>query len=175
MKKFLSMILLAGMLAGPLYGAGQADWASMADAPVDKLSMAVYNAVKENPDEAAEIVKKIAESSTAWDVSRAYAVLRAVLLASPSLESGFTQSAAAYLSSGQIAGTGTIQGSELVNALVAADAGVAAAVMQSVTGAVATMITGPVTKHDGANEDASMPVVPIFPVTPTPSPTSPNN
>ena len=49
-------------------------------------------------------------------------------------------------------------------------AGVAAAVMQSVTGAVATMITGPVTKHDGANEDASMPVVPIFPVTPTPGP-----
>ena len=120
MKKFLSMILLAGMLAGPLYGEGQADWASMADAPVDKLSIAVYNAVKENPDGSAEIVKKIAESSTAWDVSRAYAVLRAVLLASPSLESGFTQSAAAYLSSGQIAGAGTIQGAELVNALVAA-------------------------------------------------------
>ena len=175
MKKFLSMILLAGMLAGPLYGAGQADWASMADAPVDKLSIAVYNAVKANPDEAADILKKIAENSAVWDVSRAYAVLRAILLASPSLESEFTQSAAAYLRSGEIAGAGTIESSNLVKALVAADAGVAAAVMQSFTGAVATMITGPVTKYDGANEDVSMPVVPIFPVTPTPSPTSPNN
>ena len=102
MKKMLSVILLAGVFAGPVFAEESSVSAAVAMAQsksgvsIDKLSLAVYEAVKAQPGKAVEIFQSVMSQRTSWSVTETYAVLRSVLLASPSLESSFVQSAASY-------------------------------------------------------------------------------
>lgn len=171
--------MLAGMLAGPLYGEGQPDWAALANAPTDKLSMAVYEAVQANPDSAADILKEVAARSSAWNTTRAYAVVRAVLLAYPSLETKFIQSSMAYLNGAPASSAGDALSAALVDALVAADVNVATVVMYGVAGSAVQGIAAgnglSAVMIDRYIPDLPGVPAPQYPVTPTPPPASPNN
>ena len=186
MKKVLSMILMAGMIAGPVYAASIADVTSMAQkssgVTLDALSVAVYEAVKENPQEAVNVFRSVMQQRTSWSATETYAILRSVLLASPSLESSFVESAAAYQGTGVAAGDA--QGSELVTALysMTQTRSVASAVVQGVVG---SSVTGRAAAGNGVSSSAREAYVPAAPtvpsvtpeytVTPTPPPTSVNN
>ena len=102
MKKVLSIILLAGVFASPVMAEekGFSDVVAMAQkksgVSLDALSMAVYELTKAQPTKAVEIFQSVIAQRENWSVTETYAVLRSVLLASPSLEASFVQGAAAY-------------------------------------------------------------------------------
>lgn len=187
MKKVLSIVLLAGVLAGSVYAAG-ADMAAVTSlaqeksgATLDKLSLAVYEAVKAQPNKAVEIFQGVMTQRSNWSVTETYAVLRSVLLASPSLESGFVQSVAAYQGSYDVASVSSM-GYQLLSALytMPQTQSVAAAVVQGVVGSsVAGRAAGNGVSQSVLNAYVptapSAPDAPEYPVTPTPPPTSANN
>lgn len=191
MKKVLSMIMLAGMLTGTLYAAGAevAKATTMAKAnsgaTLDSLSMAVYEAVKANPQQAVQIFQNVMSQRTNWSVTETYAVLRSVLLASPSLESSFVQNAAAYqnATAGYDAAAVNSLGYQLLTAVytMPQTQSVAATVVQGVVGSsTAGRAAGNGVSAEVLN--AYVPVAPVAPdaepeysVTPTPPPTSANN
>ena len=175
MKKVLSMVLLAGVLSGSVYAADVQSVAAVAatsGVSIDALSVAVYEAVKASPQDAVTVFESVMKQRESWSVTETYAVLRAVLLASPSLESSFVQAVTGSQSS---AGT---QGQMLLSALYEKSGSVAAAVVQGVVGSsVAAVNAGA-----SAVMDAYVPVPPTvssstpeYSVTPTPPPTSSNN
>ena len=175
MKKVLSMILLAGVLSGPVYAADVQSVAAMAatsGVSIDALSMAVYEAVKADPQSAVEVFRAVMEKRNG-SVTETYAVLRAVLLASPSLESEFVKAA----SSPQT--VGSTLGQQLLETLysMSQTSAVATTVVQGVVGSSSVGNGVP-----SAALDAYVPAVPTAPsaspeytVTPTPPPTSANN
>ena len=123
MKKVLSVILLAGMFAGTVYAeeASLSSVSAMAQeasgASLDALSMAVYELVKAQPSQAVEVFQSVMQQRQTWSVTETYAILRSVLLAAPSLESGFVQSAATYQSSSAGTGLTSSQGYQLLSSL----------------------------------------------------------
>ena len=170
MKKVLSMILLAGVLSGPVYAADVQSVAAMAatsGVSIDALSMAVYKAVKAHPQSAVEVFRAVMEKRNG-SVTETYAVLRAVLLASPSLESEFVKAA----SSPQA--VGSTQGQQLLETLysMSQTSAVATTVVQGVVGSSSVGNGVP-----SAALDAYVSAVPSpeNTVTPTPPPTSANN
>ncbi len=175
MKKVLSMILLAGVLSGPVYAAdvqSVAAKAATSGVSIDALSMAVYEAVKADPQSAVEVFRAVMEKRNG-SVTETYAVLRAVLLASPSLESEFVKAA----SSPQT--VGSTLGQQLLETLysMSQTSAVATTVVQGVVGSSSVGNGVP-----SAALDAYVPAVPTAPsaspeytVTPTPPPTSANN
>ena len=175
MKKVLSMILLAGVLSGPVYAADVQSVAAMAatsGVSIDALSMAVYEVVKADPQSAVEVFRAVMEKRNG-SVTETYAVLRAVLLASPSLESEFVKAA----SSPQT--VGSTLGQQLLETLysMSQTSAVATTVVQGVVGSSSVGNGVP-----SAALDAYVPAVPTAPsaspeytVTPTPPPTSANN
>ena len=185
MKKVLPIILLAGMFAGPVY-AEPADLAKVSAMAGDKsgtsldvLSMAVYELVKAQPDKAVDVFQNVMSQRKSWSVTETYAVLRSVLLASPSLESAFVQGAAAYAGGAYDGATVNTQGFQLLSALytMPQTQSVASAVVQGVVGsAVAGRSAG-----NGVSSEAleqyvpTAPAAPEYTVTPTPPPTSANN
>lgn len=191
MKKLLSVILLAGLLTGPVYAASAdvAKVAAMAQeksgATLDALSMAVYEAVKADPQSAATIFQSVMSQRASWSVTETYAVLRSVLLASPALEAGFVQNVAAY--QGSAAGYDSVAANSVGYQLLAAlytmpqTQSVAATVVQGVVGSsVVGRAVGNGVSADVLN--AYVPAAPVAPevqpeysVTPTPPPTSANN
>ena len=186
MKKVLSMILLAGVFAGPVLSAeGTASGAASvaaSGASIDKVSLAVYEAVKAQPDKAADIFQSVISQRASWSVTDTYAVLRSVLLASPSLEGAFVQSATMYQTGGYNVATMNSTACQLLNALytMPQTQAVAGSVVQGVVGsAVAGRAAG-----NGVSQsvvDSYVPVAPSAPqapeytVIPTPPPTSSNN
>ncbi len=184
MKKLLSLILLAGVFAVPTYAA--ADLAKVtalaqsdSGATLDMLSMSVYELVKAQPEKAAEIFQSVMSQRKSWSVTETYAVLRSVLLASPSLESSFVQSAATYEKGGYSASVVNAQGYQLLSSLytMPQTQAVASAVVQGVVGsAMVGRAAGNGVSAEALN--AYVPVAPVAPeytVTPTPPPTSANN
>lgn len=185
MKKVLSIILLAGALAGPVFSVDEySNVAAMARAnsgvSIDKLSLAVYDAVKAEPSKAADVFQSVMSQRSSWSVTETYAVLRSILLASPSLESSFVQSAAVYQGAdGSAAGT---VGYQLLTALytMPQTQSVAAAVVQGVVG---SSVSGRAAGNGVSQSvlEAFVPAAPAAPeapeytVTPTPPPTSANN
>ena len=175
MKKVLSMILLAGVLSGPVYAADVQSVAAMAatsGVSIDALSMAVYEVVKADPQSAVEVFRAVMEKRNG-SVTETYAVLRAVLLASPSLESEFVKAA----SSPQT--VGSTLGQQLLETLysMSQTSAVASTVVQGVVGSSSVGNGVP-----SAALDAYVPAVPTaslaspeYTVTPTPPPTSANN
>ena len=175
MKKVLSMIMLAGMLAGPMYAAGLETVTAMA-APnsgvaLDALSLAVYETIKASPERAVEVFQAVIKQRKSWSVTETYAILRAVLLASPALEVGFVQAATQ-------SGTSDL-GKQLYDALcfMPETSAVAAAVVQGVIGSSVVVRGGA-----PAAMDVYVPAPPAvstsspeYTVTPTPPPTSVNN
>ena len=172
------MIMLAGVLAGPMYATDLATVTTMArpssGVSLDALSVAVYEAVKASPQRAVEVFQEVMKQRETWSVTETYAILRAVLLASPSLESGFVQAA----SSSQ-GGAATL-GQQLYEVLCSMPetASVATTVVQGVVGSSVVV-------HGGVSAAAMEAYVPMPPtvsssspeytVTPTPPPTSANN
>ena len=75
MKKMLSMILLAGLLTGPVFSAdvNASGLIAMAQetsgVSIDKLSLAVYDAVKAQPDKAADIFRSVMSQRSSWNVT----------------------------------------------------------------------------------------------------------
>ena len=63
---------------------------------IDKLCMAVYEAVKADSSKAVDIFKSVMMQRDTWSATDTYAILRSILLADPSLEHGFVQNAAEY-------------------------------------------------------------------------------
>lgn len=183
MKKMLSVILLAGVFAGTAVVAevNAATLTAMAQkgsgVSLDKLSLAVYEAVKSQPGQAVDIFRSVMSQRTNWSVTETYAVLRSVLLAAPGLESGFVQGAASY--QGGAGAAGNTLGSQLVASLYSMPQthSVAAAVVQGVVGSTTVARAA----GNGVSQqviDAYVPVAPSapeYPVTPTPPPTSANN
>ncbi len=186
MKKVLSMILLAGVFAGPVLSAettpsGAAALAA-SGASIDKLSLAVYEAVKAQPDKAADIFQGVMSQRSNWSVTDTYAVLRSVLLASPSLEGAFVQSATAYQSGGYDVATVNSTAYQLLNALytMPQTQAVASSVVQGVVGST---VSGRAAGN-GVSQSLleayvpaapSAPEAPEYTVVPTPPPTSSNN
>lgn len=185
MKKMLSVILLAGVFAGPVFAEESSVSAAVAMAQsksgvsIDKLSLAVYEAVKAQPGKAVEIFQSVMSQRTSWSVTETYAVLRSVLLASPSLESSFVQSAASYQAGGYSSSVASSAGYQLLAALYSMPQtqSVAATVVQGVVG---SSVTGRAAGN-GVSQSAldayvpAAPSAPEYPVTPTPPPTSANN
>lgn len=62
----------------------------------DALCVAVYEAVKAEPNNAVEIFKSVMMQRESWSATETYSVLRSVLLAAPALEEGFVTNAQAY-------------------------------------------------------------------------------
>ena len=176
MKKILSMILLAGMLSGPMYAASEQDVAALAaktDISIDALSVAVYEAVKASPQSAVVVFETVMKQRATWSVTETYAVLRAVLLASPSLESSFVQAATGSRSAADA------QGLVLLNALYAQAGSAASAVVQGVVGS-STAVAGNGVSAAALNAYVPAPPTvsssaPEYTVTPTPPMTSVNN
>ena len=175
MKKILSIIMLAGMLTGTVSAADVQSVASMAAASsgvsIDTLSVAVYEAVKANPESAVDVFRAVMGKRSSWSVTETYAILRSVLLASPSLESNFVQAATG--------GQASTLGQQLLAALssMPQTSSVAATVVQGVVGSsVAGRAAG-----NGVSQSAleayvpAAPSAPEYTVTPTPPPTSANN
>lgn len=186
MKKVLSMILLAGVLSGPVFSADVniPGLAAMAQAKsgvsIDKLSLAVYEAVKAQPNKAADIFRSVMSQRSSWNVTETYAVLRSVLLASPSLEASFVQGVASYQGGSYDASVVASSGYQLVTTLftMPQTQSVAAAVAQGVVGSA---VTGRAAAGNGVSESTleayvpTAPAAPEYSVTPTPPPTSANN
>ena len=171
MKKVLSIIMLAGMLTGTVSAADVQSVASMAAASsgvsIDTLSVAVYETVKANPESAVDVFRAVMGKRSSWSVTETYAILRSVLLASPSLESSFVQAATG--------GQASTLGQQLLAALssMPQTSSVAATVVQGVVGSSQTA-------GGGVSVSALNTFVPVAPsasytVTPTPPPTSVNN
>ncbi len=185
MKKVLSVILLAGMLSGTVCAeeASLSSVSAMAQkssgASLDALSMAVYEFVKAQPNQAVEVFQSVMQQRQSWSVTETYAILRSVLLAAPSLESGFIRSAATYQNGAEGAGLAASQGYQLLSSLytMPQTQSVAAAVVQGVVGsAVAGRAAGNGVSAEAL--DAYVPTAPSAPeysVLPTPPPTSANN
>ena len=185
MKKVLSVILLAGMLSGAVYaeGVSVASVSAMAQktsgVSLDTLSMAVYELVKSQPNQAVEVFQSVMQQRQSWNATETYAILRSVLLAAPSIESGFVQGAASYQNGTAAVGMASTQGFQLLSALytMPQTQSVAAAVVQGVVGSA---VTGRVAGNGVSAEalDAYVPTAPSAPeysVIPTPPPTSANN
>ncbi len=185
MKKVLSVILLAGVLSGTVYAeeTSLSSVSAMAQkssgASLDALSMAVYELVKTQPNQAVEVFQSVMQQRQSWSVTETYAILRSVLLAAPSLESGFIRSAATYQSGADGAGLTASQGYQLLSSLytMPQTQSVAAAVVQGVVGSA---VTGRAAGNGVSAEalDAYVPTAPSAPeysVLPTPPPTSANN
>lgn len=185
MKKIFSMILLAGVFAGSVFSeeAGVSSVVAMPQAKsgvsIDKLSLAVYEAVKAQPSKAVEIFQGVMAQRSSWNVTETYAVLRSVLLASPSLEASFVQGAASYQAGGYSASAVSSAGYQLLAALytMPQTQSVAAAVVQGVVG---SSVVGRAAGN-GVSQSALESFVPVAPsapeytVTTTPPPTSANN
>lgn len=182
------MIVLAGAFVGPVYAAGVdvAAVTSLAQeksgATLDKLSMAVYEAVKAQPDSAVEIFKSVMSQRSNWSVTETYAVLRSVLLASPTLEAAFVQQAADFQAGAYSVDVVSSVGAQLLSALytMPQTQSVAPAVVQGVVGSSSVVRAA----GNGVSQSAleayvptapSAPVAPEYSVTPTPPPTSANN
>lgn len=191
MKKVLSIVMLAGLLTGPVYAA-DADVAKVtamaqenSGATLDALSMAVYEAVKANPQSAVDIFQSVMSQRKSWSVTETYAVLRSVLLASPSLEAGFVQNASVYQggAAGYSSAVVNSTGYQLLATLytMPQTQAVASTVVQGVVGSsVVSRAAGNGVSVDVLN--AYVPAAPVAPspapeytVTPTPPPTSANN
>lgn len=189
MKKVLSLILIAGMVAGSVSVA--AETAAPAEvlalvksgATLDKLTMAVYQSVKAQPAKAVEIFNDVISQRESWSVTDTYAVLRSVLLAVPSLESSFVQQAAANQGGAYDVSAVSTQGYQLLASLYSMPQtqSVAAAVVQGVVGSSTAQLRGAGNGVSAEVYEAYVPSTPVAPeapeytVTPTPPPTSANN
>lgn len=179
MKKVLSMILLAGFCVGPVT-AGEVGYetvASMAQegsgVPIDQLCMAVYNTVKAMPDKAVDIFQTVITQRNSWTATEVYAILRAVLLAAPGVDAEFVRGVETYQASGYKTFPSDTEGAKLLSTLYTLPHTnpVATAVVQGVIGnAAAKPSTG-----NGVFQGRYEAYIPVFPVTPTPPPTSFNN
>lgn len=186
MKKVLSVILLAGMFAGAVHAeeASLSSVSAMAQkssgVSLDALSMAVYELVKAQPNKAVEVFQNVMQQRQSWSVTETYAILRSVLLASPSLEAGFVRSAATYQSSSDGAGIAATQGYQLLAALytMPQTQSVAATVVQGVVG---SSVSAAAAAGNGVSAEVleayvpTAPSAPEYSVIPTPPPTSANN
>ncbi|MBR1981328.1 MAG: hypothetical protein IKA23_01085 [Akkermansia sp.] len=192
MKKALVIFLLGGLLVAPVFSQDAAldKVTAMAQeksgASLDALSMAVYEAVKAQPQKAVDVFQGVMTQRKSWTVTETYAILRSVLLASPSLEASFVQNAAVYQSGGASGYSVSVVdslGSQLVAALytLPQTQAVASTVVQGVVGSASV---GRAAGNGVSAEvlDAYVPVAPSAPsaapeysVTPTPPPTSVNN
>lgn len=191
MKKILSLILATGMLSGVATAAAPdvSQVAKMAqkdsDVSIEALCMAVYEAVKANPDAAVDVFKSVMMQRESWNATDTYAILRSVMLAAPALEDGFVKNAPAYNNnpgSYELAAVDSV-GYQLLAALYTLPQ------TQPVAGAVAqAVLAGTVTGTSvgsGVSSDALEGFVPnapnttpeqdLYPVIPTPGPVSPNN
>ena len=102
MKKTLIAMLLVAAFAGNICVAASTteQVVKMAQkgsgTTFDALCVAVYEAVKAEPNNAVEIFKSVMMQRESWSATETYSVLRSVLLASPALEEGFVANAQAY-------------------------------------------------------------------------------
>ena len=101
MKKILFALVLAGVFSGVMsYAASETQLAKMAQkeakTPLDALCVAVYEAVKADTTKAVDVFKTVMMQRDSWTATETYSILRSILLASPDLEHGFVQNAAAY-------------------------------------------------------------------------------
>lgn len=102
MKKTLMAILLAGVFVGNVSVAApsteQVTKMAQKNSGIsfDALCVAVYEAVKAEPNNAVEIFKSVMMQRESWSATETYSVLRSVLLAAPALEEGFVTNAQAY-------------------------------------------------------------------------------
>ncbi len=192
MKKVLTFILLGGFLAAPVFSedAALSKVTALAQAKsgtsVDALSLAVYEAVKAQPAKAVEVFQSVMAQRANWSVTETYAILRSVLLASPTLEAGFVQVASVYqgasTSAYNLSAVDSLGGQLLVALYTMPQTqAVAATVVQGVVGSASVgRVAGNGVSLDALN--AYVPVAPTNPgvepeysVTPTPPPTSVNN
>ncbi|MBQ2378850.1 MAG: hypothetical protein II295_00480, partial [Akkermansia sp.] len=86
-------LLLGGMLIPESYAATARQTAVAYAADGSKVSLGaicneVYKAVKEEPEQAAEIYEEIVNQRTTWKASQLSAIFRSILLARPDLKSG---------------------------------------------------------------------------------------
>ena len=205
MKKTLIAIMLAGAVcsAAPHHGGGlrgghdgsrHGRVVQMAQkdsgASFDALCVAVYEAVKADPNSAVDIFKSVMMQRESWSATETYSVLRSVLLASPALEDGFVANAHAYNNNpgSYVPVHVESMGYQLLATLytMPQTQPVAGTVAQ---GVAATTITGE-PAGSGITSSGMEVVVPNapavtpeqeeqekedYPVTPTPPPVSPNN
>ena len=183
MKKLLSMVLLAGLLAAPMYAVELDKVTAMAKASsgatLDALSLAVYETVKAEPQSAVDVFRGVMQQRSNWSATETYAILRSVLLASPELESSFVQGASQYQGSSQSSTALNSLGYQLVASLytMSQTQAVASSVIQGVVGSAASG-SGVGNGVSAAALDAFVPAPsfkPEYSVTPTPPPTSVNN
>lgn len=103
MKKIL-VVFIALLAAGVLpVGAASPEWekAVALSAPESKASLgsiclAVYKAVKAEPDKAAEIFDDVIQQRTTWKVSECVAIFKAVLMALPDEKRNLARYARSY-------------------------------------------------------------------------------
>lgn len=86
---YLSIALMMGVLAAPLYAAGPA-WdkavaisAQDSKARLSEICDAAYKAAKESPAEVDKLFEAILAQRTTWKASECYAILRTLILALP--------------------------------------------------------------------------------------------
>ena len=193
MKKTLMAILLAGVFVGNVSVAApsteQVTKMAQKNSGIsfDALCVAVYEAVKAEPNNAVEIFKRVMMQRESWSATETYSVLRSVLLAAPALEEGFVTNAQAYNNNPGSYVTVAVEsmGYQLLATLytMPQTQPVAGTVAQ---GVAATTITGTSTGN-GISSDSMESYVPnapavtpeqeeeeLIPVPPTDGPVSPN-
>ena len=193
MKKTLMAILLAGVFVGNVSVAApsteQVTKMAQKNSGIsfDALCVAVYEAVKAEPNNAVEIFKSVMMQRESWSATETYSVLRSVLLAAPALEEGFVTNAQAYNNNPGSYVTVAVEsmGYQLLATLytMPQTQPVAGTVAQ---GVAATTITGTSTGN-GISSDSMESYVPnapavtpeqeeeeLIPVPPTDGPVSPN-
>ncbi len=90
-----AILALAALGAAPVMAAGpMADKAAALAAPGSEAALsdicnAVFEAVKEDPEKADEVIARVVGQRKNWTAGQVYAILRALLLARPELEAGF--------------------------------------------------------------------------------------
>lgn len=178
-------MLLAGVLTGSVFSAKAevAGVVAMAQpesgVSIDKLSLAVYDAVKAQPNKAVDIYLSVVSQRSSWSVTETYALIRSVLLAAPHMEAEFIHAAAESIENGSTVVSVENQGGELLSYLynMAQTKAVADAVVQGVIGSALSVRAA----GNGISQSyleayiPAPPVAPEYPVTPTPPPTSANN
>lgn len=188
MKKVLSLVLMMGLFSAPVCSAAasadQLVQMVKGNTTLDSLCVAVYETVKADTTKAVDVFKAVMGAKDSWTATETYAVLRSVMLASPSLEQGFIEGAKA---GGNVGGSYTpsvisAPGYQLFSLLctMPQTQAVASVVTQGVAG---SSVTGGQAAGSGVTTETYVPTVPAvptppdeeYPVIPTPPPTSADN
>ena len=98
----LAMLMLAGIVAVPASYAGSAKDNAVALAAADSrvslgaICLAVYEAVKAEPQEAVSIYAEVINQRTTWTPNECASIFRAVLMARPDLKGNFSSYVRTY-------------------------------------------------------------------------------